>query len=303
MPLKLDYYYGKQADQYSFYRIPKALFTEERFRTLSTEAKVLYGLMLDRMGLSVKNNWMDEGGRVYIIYTVGEIMETLGCAEQKAIKLLGELDVKSGVGLIERKRRGLGKPNVIFVKNFTAKSQILNCENHNSGTVEITTQELRKSQGSNTDLNNIDFNDTDSINPIPQTPPTIVDNSTERLEEMRDYRELIMENIEYEYLLTQHPHDRQTIDGIVDLMTETVCSRKPYIIIAKEQMPTQVVKSRLLKLDESHVQYVLDCMSENTTKVRNIRAYLLTSLYNAPTTIDAHFSALVRHDMYGDKSG
>lgn len=300
MPLELNYYYGKEAEQYSFYRIPKALFTDEQFRTVSTEAKVLYGLMLDRMGLSVKNGWMDEDGRVYIIYTVGEIMETLGCAEQKANKLLNELDNKNGIGLIERKRRGLGKPNVIFVKNFIAKSQIKKCENHKSGDVKITSQELRKSQTNNTELNNTDFNDTDSINPTP-TPsaPAPVDNSMMGLDSIGIYEEIIKENIEYEILLERNPYSKDLIDGIVTLMVETVCSSRPSITIAKEDMPQQVVKSRLLKLDEGHVEYVLESFKTNTTKVRNIRSYLLTALYRAPTTIDAHYAALVNHDMYG----
>jgi len=111
-----DYFYGIQAEQFSFYRIPKLLFTHPVFKGMSTEAKNLYGILLDRMNLSAKNNCIDEEGRVYIIFTVDEIMEALGCAEQKAIKLLSELDTKAG--LIERKRQGLGKPNLIYVKNF-----------------------------------------------------------------------------------------------------------------------------------------------------------------------------------------
>ena len=108
-----DYFYGIQAEQFSFYRIPKLLFTHPAFKRMSTEAKTLYGILLDRMNLSAKNNWIDEEGRVYIIFTVDEIMEALGCAEQKAIKLLSELDTRAG--LIERKRQGLGKPNLIYV--------------------------------------------------------------------------------------------------------------------------------------------------------------------------------------------
>ena len=114
MPLDLDYYYGNEAEQYSFYRIPKVLFTDSRFQKVSVEAKVLYGLLLDRMALSVKNNWLDDNGRVYIIFTIADIMETLGCAEQKANKLLNELDGVKGIGLIEKKRRGLGRPNIIY---------------------------------------------------------------------------------------------------------------------------------------------------------------------------------------------
>lgn len=111
-----DYFYGAEAEQFSFYRIPKVLFTEERFRSVSAEAKVLYGLLLDRMSLSCKNGWLDKEGRVYIIFTIEEVMTALGCADQKAGKLLHELENKCR--LIERKRQGLGKPNLIYVKNF-----------------------------------------------------------------------------------------------------------------------------------------------------------------------------------------
>lgn len=118
-----DYYYGKNAEQFTFYRIPKALFTEKIFGRISCEAKVLYGLMLDRMGLSVKSHWVDQENRVYIIFPVGEIAELLGCCVQKVAKLLDELDEKRGIGLIERKRLGLGKPNRIYVKNFSLEAQ------------------------------------------------------------------------------------------------------------------------------------------------------------------------------------
>lgn len=109
-----DYFYGKQADQFAFYRVPKTLFTEERFWNVSADAKMLYGILLDRMNLSAENSWLDDAGRVYIIFTIGEIKNSLGCAEKKAVKLLDELEKKCG--LIERKRQGLGKPNLIYVK-------------------------------------------------------------------------------------------------------------------------------------------------------------------------------------------
>ncbi len=239
MPLQLDYYYGNEAEQYSFYRIPKILFTDPLFKGVSVEAKVLYGLLLDRMGLSVKNNWLDGEGRVYIIFTIADVMETLGCAEQKANKLLNELDCSKGVGLIERVRRGLGKPNVIYVKNFICRakpgqpeSQIRNCENHKSGDVKITIQEMRKSQTNNTDLNNTDFSDTDpSIYPA-KAGALPVDNASpagygmDGIDQMEAYRELIKENIDYDYLLHDHPYDRERLDGFVELMAETCCSSR-----------------------------------------------------------------------------
>ena len=159
-----DYFYGQQSEQFSFYRIPKILFSQDKFWNVSTDAKLLYGILLDRMNLSARNGWLDEAGRVYIIFTIEEIKESLGCAEKKAVKLLDELEKKAE--LIERKRQGLGKPNLIYVKNFISESgerQFLNCQNDNSATFQNTIQDLSKAQGNNTDIKNTDLSDTNSI--------------------------------------------------------------------------------------------------------------------------------------------
>ena len=111
--IRLSYFYGKEADQFSFYKIPKLLFTEEYFKKISVEAKVLYGLMLDRMSLSMKNQWMDDEGRAYIYYSLEDIMEALGCSNKKAISIMKELDTDAGIGLIEKKRQGQGKGSVV----------------------------------------------------------------------------------------------------------------------------------------------------------------------------------------------
>lgn len=378
MPLELDYYYGNEAEQYSFYRIPKVLFTDSRFRGVSVEAKVLYGLLLDRMSLSVKNGWLDGDGRVYIIYTIADVMETLVCAEQKANKLLSELDAAKGVGLIERRRRGLGKPNVIYVKNFIRKphapeqstwpdpsagpalsgrepvsaktgmppdmpgqpgdseSQIQNCENHKSGNVKIANLELRKSQTNNTDLNNTEMSETDpSINPhMPENPVEGMGKASvlpvqsgkwhgkpesdiggetagrrewtkgkdgigqmDKMGLYSAYCALIRENISYSILLERHPHDRERLDGFVELMAEICSSTRKTVRVNQEDMCTEVVKSRFLKLDSSHIEYVMDCLDKNTTLVGNIRAYTLSALFNAPVTISQYYSSLVSHDM------
>lgn len=362
MPLELDYYYGNEAEQYSFYRIPKTLFTDGRFRQVSVEAKVLYGLLLDRMGLSVKNGWMDAEGRVYIIFTIAEIMGTLGCAEQKANKLLNELDVKKGVGLIEKKRRGLGKPNVIYVKNFVDKAQmpqkpqIRNCENHKSGNVKTASQELRKSQTNNTDLNNTDFSDTGlSIYPAGIDDPADTRQAEKKkmdgiggarrqgkdsgkcgacgmnkpdgnvfpamqgrfrsadaqeraahagrggtpvsMERLEACRELVKENISYDALLHDRLHDRERLDGYVDLIAEVCCCGRGSVRVNQSDMPAEAVKGRLLKLGMEHVKYVMDCMDQNTSLVGNIRAYTLSALYNAPATISQYYASLVSHDM------
>ena len=160
-----DYFYGAQAEQFSFYRVPKVLFTRDQFKDLSAEAKTLYGIMLDKLDLSVRNNWTDEQGRVYIIYTIEQIMRDLNCGNKKAGQLLQELEEKGG--LIERKRQGLGRPNLIFVKNFISSvvnsaSSVDNseaghfkkCQNDTSGSVLSTSPEVSKRHGINTNNSN-----------------------------------------------------------------------------------------------------------------------------------------------------
>ena len=129
--LTLSYFYGKEADQYSFYKIPKLLFTDEHFKKVSVEAKVLYGLMLDRMSLSVKNQWLDTEGRAYIYYSLEDIMDALGCSNKKAITIMKELDTETGIGLIEKKRQGQGKPTMIYVKQFVVQD-VQKCKNYTS---------------------------------------------------------------------------------------------------------------------------------------------------------------------------
>ena len=115
------------------------------------------------------------------------------------------------------------------------------------------------------------------------------------MQERESYRELILENIEYDYLIQSHQLDRDRLDELVELMVDTVCSRRETIRIAGDDYPAEVVKSRFLKLDSSHIEYVL----ENTAYVRNIKKYLLAALYNAPVTIDSYYTSLVSHDLCG----
>lgn len=144
--LKLDYYYGMETEQFSFYRIPRLLMKDERFKELSSDAKLLYGLMLDRLALSMKNGWFDEAKRAYIHYTLEDIMEDLGCAKEKGIKVLAELDCKKGIGLIEKKRQGLDRPDLIYVKNFaTLDAKALAERKEKTGTIPDDSPEVRKS--------------------------------------------------------------------------------------------------------------------------------------------------------------
>ena len=292
-----DYFYGAEAEQFSFYRIPKVLFTEERFKSISAEAKVLYGLLLDRMSLSAKNGWLDEKSRVYIIFTIEDIMASMGCANQKAGKLLYELESNSH--LIERRRQGLGKPNLIYVKNFVlpSESQFKKCENHDSGDVIITDQESLKSHTNNTENNNTEYSDTDSF--LFTSFRENHDREPKRSEaDQRDkYRNLIMENISYETLLLDFPYDRDTLSEILELMVDVVCTTKSTVRISGDDKPAEVVKSQFLKLDSEHIRFVMDGLKDNTTRIRNMRQYLLATLYNAPLTIGNYYRSLVKHDM------
>ena len=292
-----DYFYGSESEQFSFYRIPKVLFTEERFKAISAEAKVLYGLLLDRMSLSAKNGWQDKENRVYIIFTIEDIMEAMGCADQKAGKLLHVLESKCS--LIERKRQGLGKPNLIYVKNFVtpSESRFLNRENHDSGEVKITDQEPLKSRSNNTEYNNTDFSDTD---PFPFTSFREDHGRESKRSDVnqRDrYREIISENISYGILLQDYPLDRDILTEILELMVDTVCTTRSTVRISGDDKPAEVVKSQFLKLDSEHIRFVMDGLKDNTTRIRNMRQYLLATLYNAPLTIGNYYRSLVSHDM------
>ena len=136
--------------------------------------------------------------------------------------------------------------------------------------------------------------------PLTGTPPAETGMGTDRMGARECYREVILDNIEYSYLVQDSHIDREQLDEIVDLIVDTVCSARKVIRIAGDDYPAEVVKSRFMKLDSSHIQYVMDCMKDNTTYVRNIKKYLLAALYNAPTTINSYYSSLVQHDMYGD---
>ena len=120
------------------------------------------------------------------------------------------------------------------------------------------------------------------------------------MRERESYREIILENIDYDILTQDEKLDRDRLDELVELMVDTVCSNREMIRIAGDDYPAEVVKSRFLKIGSSHIEYVLDRMRENITYVRNIKKYLLAALYNAPTTINSYYSSLVQHDMYGD---
>ena len=374
-PLKFDYYYGVEAEQFSFYRVPRLLIKDERFRGLSSDAKLLYGLMLDRMSLSMKNGWLDDENRAYIIYAVENIMEDLGCSKPTCTKVIKELDADNGIGLIEKKRRGLGKPDIIYVKNFASVPEKESAEkpanadvstevknlyfkkennltsgsketelqevkdfdfkrenNLTSGSKETELQEVKDfdfkrennlTSGSketelqevkdfapnynNTNYNNQNYTDMSNTNPINQSVAGMdsagtqgKDDRIDVIDEANAYMALIRDNLEYEHHMKYDQHgDKEMYEEIYETVCDVVCVKRKTIRINGEDYPYELVKSRFLKLNSSHIAYVMGCMRETSTKITNIRAYLITTLYNAPSTMSHYYQQEVQHDMYG----
>ena len=285
--MTLDYFYGQAGELFSFFRIPKALFQEQRFQDLSTDAKTLYGILLDRMSLSVKNEWFDKKGRVFIIFTIEDVKRTLRCADNKATRLLRELEE---FGLIERKRRGLGKPSLVYVKNFSSdlsNERVQNRENHESGSPKNACQDPPKSRCNKNKKSKTERNNT---NPI-------LSDELEKMKNRKLLEEYFSRSLEIELLLRLYPDDEDTIYQIVDLLVDTCDSKRNLIRIAGDDKPAEVVLSRLKKLNADHIRFVLDCLAANTFPIRNMKQYLLAALFNAPTTIQLYYQNKVNHDL------
>jgi len=344
--IKFDYYYGIEADQFSFYRVPRLLVKDARFRELSSDAKLLYGLMIDRMSLSIKNNWHDEDNRAYIYYTMENIMEDLGCAKEKCAKVLAELDSKKGYGLIEKKRQGLGKPDIIYVMNFATidnndsnnnakepanaygstevrkanfkkfenqtsvsskikpqevrESNLSKFENQTLASSENEPQEVRKANANYTDNKYTDLNYTNSIYPSSEFDTRSSQDGYDEMDATTAYMEIIKENIEYDHHMQYDEwKNKDMFQELYEVICEVVCVPRKTIKVAGEDYPYELVKSKFLKLNSSHLDYVTCCMKETTTKINNIKAYMVTALYNAPSTMNHFYQQEVQHDMYG----
>ena len=229
-----DYFYGQSGEMFSYFRVPKILFRDIRFKDLSTDAKTLYGILLDRMSLSVKNGWLDGQGRVYIIFPIQEVMDALGCADNKATKLFRELE---NAGLVERKRRGLGKPNLIYVKNF-ADPRCCNRDKNDSGNADSGEQDAAKQRRNKTEWNNTEMSETD---------PFLSEEGDDTDERTR-LEEYFSQSLEIDLLLRLCPDDEDTIYQIVDLLVDTCSTKRKMLRIVGDDKPAEVVRSRFMKL-------------------------------------------------------
>ena len=333
MSIQFEYFYGNEAEQFTFYRIPKILVTSPTFKRVSDSAKLLYGLMLDRMSLSIRNGWVDDENRAFIYFTTNDVMEQMCCGTEKATKLLAELDVEKGIGLIERKKQGQGKPAIVYLKKFYIsendddrklrlsetetpdfrKSKFKTFENRNSRLSEVESADFRESKSNYNKYNNTEFNDTEKNNTevsdteIPSYPINRVNGNTSPssagkgidtmrwIEKRQTYEKIIKNNIDYDIIVNNY--SKAWLDEIVAVMVDVVCSDEPTIRINKQEYPHEVVKSRFLKINSTHIEYIDMALRSNTSDVRNIRAFLITTIYRSFETADNWFSAKVQYDM------
>lgn len=382
--LKFDYYYGVQSEQFSFYRIPRLLIKDQHFKGLSSDAKLLYGLMLDRMALSMKNHWLDNENRAYIIYSISNVMEDINCSKPTCVKIMKELD---SFGLIERKRKGLGKPDIIYVKNFAVLEDSQEQDEESSDAADtfeenkpVMSNENITSEGKQDELPEVkDFNfnneayglemvETEEIfKEKEQISPNVGVNSgiskKSELPEVKDfnfwnektltsggkeslplevknlapnynnnnynnqsynyinqsnlssqadqackdeidtigntdaYIQQIKKNLDYDFYVTNDVvyMDKDLLKELFVIICDVVCTKSETIKISGYVYSCDYVRSKFLRLTSNHVMYVMDCIKNTTTKIANIKAYLLVALFNAPSTIDHYYQQEIRH--------
>lgn len=306
MNIKFSYYYGKEADQYSFFKIPKILYTDSIFKTLSSDAKVLYAILLDRMSLSMKNGWLDEENKVFIIFTIDEIEETMNIGRNKAINIMKEIQ---DFGLIEKKRRGLGKPNIIYVKSFlvetieengkmeeekngdrslndkfqeVSKANLQKFEKQTSRNLKNKPQEVSKTNCNKTNINKTKKSDTY----ISKTTSIDKTGCKRKLKtgEGGQVEKIIKQNISYFDFMDRDSPTKENIDFIVEIMVDAVESKRD-LKINQTWISYEKIKEKFLSIKKEHIEYILSVLRENTSKIIHFRAYLLSIIYNAPINI------------------
>ena len=322
---EFDYYYGIEAEQFTFVRVPKVLFTDkEHFGGLSNEAKLLYGLLLERMSLSRENNWIDKHNRVYIIFPVEEIEESLDVGHEKALNLLKELDDQSGIGLVKKKRRGLGLPSILYVKNFIVKveqntDRVPTSRSTENGIQEVGKTDFKKSENQtsenpknrllevrNSDSNNIDINNTDMSYTYDQS----IDRSRAGIQnfspgadglidgiDRNAVEEEVKKQIDYDCLIS-HPDSSvvQMAEEIKDLMVDVLCGERSVVSEGK-RISEETARAAYRKITYEHIQYVMKSLVSYPDKISRIDRFLTTSLYNSVYTLTNSTFAGFEHDM------
>ena len=305
----------------AYLKLPKALLTEPRYRRLSDGAKLFYGMLLDRLELSVKNGWEDEAGRSYIYFTVESAAAQLCCGRDKVTGLFRALEE---AGLIRRHRQGLGRPSRIYVlepreeraaaeapadaapaaetpASDAGNPDMETPENSAAESGETRRPEAEEPGGNQTEEKETDYNKTEQNHPDPTEDAVVVDWTGE--DYRARFRNYFQWRFEWEYLLEAKPQDRERLEEILELLVDTVCTARTSFTFGGEKRPASVVKSRLLDLDRWHVEYVLETMGKGDSPIRNVRSYLLTALYNAPLTMENYYRTKVEQDMRSFRTG
>ena len=337
--MQFDYFYGNEAEQFTFYRIPKILITSPHFKKISDSAKLLYGLMLDRMSLSIRNGWLDDDNRAYIFFTTNDVMEQMSCGTEKATKMLAELDSEKGIGLIERVKQGQGRPAIIYLKKFyeledTARSTKLSeiesqdvqesknktfenrktrlseiesqdfrksknktFENRKSGLSEIKSLEFRKSKCNYNNINNTDIN---YIYPINQDNYNIQNSDTQTEEEWIDrYTKTVDEikkQIDYDYLINHA--ERDIVDEVVNIMAEVMTVYRPKYKIEGDFIEYNAVVNKFRQITAQKLEICLLAYSRKIQRIKNPKAYWISTLYNIPLTSEIVLQNMINSDIY-----
>ena len=316
--MQFDYFYGSEAEQFTFYRIPKILITSQFFKKVSDSAKLLYGLMLDRMSLSIRNGWLDDDNRAYIFFTTNDVMEQMSCGTEKATKMLAELDSEKGIGLIERVKQGQGRPAIIYLKKFydiedkdtTSQSSTLKnenqafeesknktFENRKSRVSETESQDFRKSKCNYNNINNTDIN---YIYPINQDNYNIQNSDTQNEEEWIDrYTKTVDEikkQIDYDYLINHT--ERDIVDEVVNIMAEVMTVYRPKYKIEGDFIEYNAVVNKFRQITAQKLEICLLAYSRKIQRIKNPKAYWISTLYNIPLTSEIVLQNMINSDIY-----
>ena len=283
--VNLDYFYGSEGEQYRVYQIPAILLEDEEYKKISDTAKLLYGILLSRLALSKKNNWIEkETNRVYILYNRNDIAKKMGKCPATISNAMNQL---LEVGLIKRKRQGQGKADMLYVMNFSS--------GEHKKTVNIQCEE-RKEVPASPDQPHSFYEDREE-------KVYTNDSDIPSLQNKRAaYREIIKKQVDYD-ILRQSPYDMNIIDNIVEVMVNVYASQKECINISGDMIPLNEVINRLKRINLTHIQYVMECIGKSIKSIRRPNNYLLTALYNAPVTTDLYYAMQVKHDLHNNPDG
>jgi hypothetical protein len=350
--LELNYFYGDEADKYKFYRVPAILFTDVRFKAISTESKLLYGFMLDRTSLSKKNHWVDKNGKIFIYYKQAEAQEQLNIGHSSVTKIFTEL---TNIGLIERKKQGQGKQEIIYVKNFASlleqetqkdlhdnksnddankpnkndeKNQSAENQQSEENETDVLTTENQMSEKQtssfpNTDVktpsnqhsrntnnssqesyksdslyNNLSKKSIPELFPLSESNQSnhsesndTIDNDMISDEKRKTIEEEVDEQLGFSYIKSLSPSDMfyctniNMFEEIYNIICDVLLTTEPTIRIQKMNIPAVVVKNRFRALTYNHVIYAINKITTTSSTIHNMKAYMITVLYNAPTTM------------------